>query len=86
MLESALQAPAYNLSVAGIGPYEYVELLRRYGLPLGPRVVVMNIYEGNDLRDVLKFVRHRENPKKRKRRRRSGTARIVVPARSAGNS
>ncbi|MGI9413857.1 MAG: hypothetical protein ACR2PM_09310, partial [Hyphomicrobiales bacterium] len=58
--------------VAGIGPYEYLELLRRFGLPLGPKVVVMNIYEGNDLRDVLKHVKHAVSPGKSKIRGDSG--------------
>ncbi|MGI9415485.1 MAG: hypothetical protein ACR2PM_17550, partial [Hyphomicrobiales bacterium] len=72
LVEASLQAPAYNLGVAGIGPYEYLELLRRFGLPLGPKVVVMNIYEGNDLRDVLKYVKHRAKPGKSKIRGDSG--------------
>lgn len=45
----------YNLGVPGVGLHEYVELLRLYGLALKPRVVVMNIYEGNDLRDAARY-------------------------------
>jgi hypothetical protein len=45
----------YNLGISGVGPWEYLELLRRFGLELRPRAVVMNIYEGNDLRDIMRF-------------------------------
>jgi hypothetical protein len=45
----------YNLGVGNLGLYEYVELLRRYGLALKPRLVIMNIYEGNDLRDAVRY-------------------------------
>ncbi len=54
-LESMLGEPTYNLGVPGIGPYEYLEILRRFGLPLAPRLVLFNIYEGNDLRDADRF-------------------------------
>jgi hypothetical protein len=45
----------YNLGVGNLGLYEYVELLRRYGLAMKPRAVIMNIYEGNDLRDAVRY-------------------------------
>ena len=46
---------AYSLDLPGIGPYEYLEVLRRSGLDLSPRVVLLNISEGNDLRDVERY-------------------------------
>ncbi len=48
-----------NLGKGAIGPYEYLEILRRHGLPKRPRVVVMNVYEGNDLRDAARYHEHR---------------------------
>src|SRR6185295_1563006 len=33
----------YNLSVQGIGPYEYIQILKQIGLPLRPRIVILNI-------------------------------------------
>lgn len=45
----------YSLGRGGIGPYEYLQLLRHFGLPKQPRVVIMNVYEGNDLRDSLRY-------------------------------
>jgi lysophospholipase L1-like esterase len=50
---------AYNLGRGGVGPYEYVQLLKRFGLAKQPDVVVMQIYEGNDLRDALFYQRFR---------------------------
>jgi hypothetical protein len=45
----------YNLSRPAIGLHEDVQLLKMFGVEMGPRVVIMNFYEGNDLRDVLRF-------------------------------
>ena len=47
----------YNLGVGNIGPHEYIELLRLYGLGLSPRIVIMNIYEGNDIRDAVRYLK-----------------------------
>jgi lysophospholipase L1-like esterase len=46
---------AYNLGRGGYGPYEYLQLLRLFGLSKTPRVVVMQLYEGNDLRDAARY-------------------------------
>ncbi|QIG46776.1 hypothetical protein G5V57_02820 [Nordella sp. HKS 07] len=54
-LEEISYLTTYNISIGRIGPYEYVELLRHFGLALKPRVVILNIYEGNDLRDALRY-------------------------------
>jgi hypothetical protein len=51
----------YNLGVDGIGIYEYVQMLKQFGLQRRPRIVIMNIYEGNDLRDALRYWDHRNN-------------------------
>jgi hypothetical protein len=50
----------YNLGKGGIGPYEYVQIFRHFGLPKGPKLVLMNIYEGNDLRDAVRYHQHVE--------------------------
>ena len=59
LLEPRLGATTYNLGVPGVGPYEYLEILRRFGLPLEPRIVLLNVYEGNDLRDAVRFAEQR---------------------------
>ena len=50
----------YNISRGGDGPYEYVQLLKHYGLQFKPRAVIMQIYEGNDLRDSLRYRTYKE--------------------------
>lgn len=42
----------YNLGLPGRGLHEYLETLRAFGLQKLPQIVVMNVYEGNDLRDA----------------------------------
>ena len=59
VLGRLLGRDAYNLGRGGYGPYEYLELLRLFGLAKHPEVVVMQIYEGNDLRDAARFFAYR---------------------------
>lgn len=54
-LERLMGVPVYSLDLPGIGPYEYLEILRRSGLALMPRIVLFNISEGNDLRDIERY-------------------------------
>lgn len=49
----------YNLGEPGTGLYEHLQLLKRFGLPKQPKVVILSIYEGNDLRDALKYHTYR---------------------------
>ncbi|HSK76883.1 MAG TPA: hypothetical protein VLQ45_10535 [Thermoanaerobaculia bacterium] len=44
-----------NIAQAWYGPQQELELLRRYGLPLHPRVCVWAFFEGNDLWDVARY-------------------------------
>jgi len=46
-----------NLGVIGHGPPQYTSVLKRYGLPLGPKIVLYAIYPHNDLADAVHFVR-----------------------------
>lgn len=55
-LGRALDCTAYNLGRGGTGPYEYLQILKRFGLPKSPRIVVLNIYEGNDLWNVAEHL------------------------------
>ncbi len=48
-LAGALQLPVLNLGQIGYGPQQQSAVLRRFGLPAGPRVVVWMLFEGNDL-------------------------------------
>lgn len=58
LLEGQIGVSTYNLAATAIGPYEALEVLRRSGLILHPRVVVLGI-SGNDLRDVIRFQKFR---------------------------
>ena len=50
----------YNLGVNDKGLYEELEILKQFGLPKSPRVVIMNVYEGNDLIDAERYHTWRE--------------------------
>ena len=50
----------YNIGKGGIGPYDYLQIFRHFGLAKKPRFALMNIYEGNDLRDAARYHEHVE--------------------------
>jgi hypothetical protein len=47
---------ARNLGKSGYTIAQYVHALRRFGLPYKPRLVVMAIYEGNDIRGMRDYL------------------------------
>lgn len=69
-LARALRCPVANLARTGDGPQQELEVLRRYGLPLGPSTCLWAFYEGNDLDDADRYEENqkhvaqaaRENP------------------------
>jgi len=58
VLARRLGTRAHNLGRGGYGPYEYVQLLETFGVALEPSLVIMQIYEGNDLRDAVRHHRY----------------------------
>ena len=56
-----LRTPAVNLGQSGYGPQQELVVLKRYGLPLSPRVVVWFLFGGNDLSDVDTYEWRREH-------------------------
>ena len=52
-------ATVVNLGVSGYGPQQELAVLRRYALPLHPKVVVWAFFEGNDLDDLLRYPNQR---------------------------
>ena len=54
-LEKLSGKSVYNLAVQGIGIHEYVRILKLFGIQKKPKVVVMGVYEGNDLRDAVRY-------------------------------
>ncbi len=55
VLEQRLGVPVSNLAVSGYGTLQELEVLRRYGLPMRPRLVAWFFFEGNDLYDDQGF-------------------------------
>jgi hypothetical protein len=53
----------YNFGVPARGPYEYLQILKAFALPKSPRVVVFDVYEGNDLRDAQRHHAALEDPR-----------------------
>lgn len=51
-----------NFGVIAYGPQQELAVLRRYALPLGPRTVVWVFFEGNDLKDALRYEQIHANP------------------------
>jgi hypothetical protein len=45
----------YNFGMPGRGLHEYVQTLKAFALAKSPRFVVVAVYEGNDLRDAVRF-------------------------------
>lgn len=55
VLEQRLGRPVANLGVSGFGTLQELAVLRRYGLPLRPKLVAWFFFEGNDLYDDQEF-------------------------------
>jgi SGNH hydrolase-like domain, acetyltransferase AlgX len=47
----------FNLSRSWYGPDQYLELLKRYGLALRPKVVLLGFCAGNDIEDLREYRR-----------------------------
>jgi hypothetical protein len=55
LLQSDLGAVVANLGVGGYAPQQELIVLRRFALPLAPRLVVWVVFDGNDVMDVRRF-------------------------------
>lgn len=61
------QRSVVNLGESFYGPQQELLVLKRYGLPFRPRIVIWAIYEGNDLQDIERYERTRAEWEKVKR-------------------
>ncbi len=52
-----------NLGRGAYGPQQELIVLKRYGLAYKPRVVVWQLFEGNDLTDAEQFVEWKKDPR-----------------------
>ena len=48
-----------NLGKSGYGPFQYLEVLKRFGLKYKPRYALFAFYEGNDILDIRNYRRWR---------------------------
>jgi hypothetical protein len=54
-LARKLNRPVANLGQSWYGPQQELEVLRRYGVELAPKVCVWVFFEGNDLADLRRY-------------------------------
>lgn len=55
VLRSLEQTPVANLGMSGYGPQQELAVLKRYALPLHPKVIVWVFFEGNDLENAQSY-------------------------------
>ena len=48
-----------NFGVGGYGPFQYLELLKRYGIKEHPKYAFFCFFEGNDLGDIREYLKWR---------------------------
>ena len=68
---------AVNLARGAYGPQQELIVLKRYGLAYKPRVVVWQLFEGNDLHDAEAFAEWKQNPQQVSTSLRSATSIIL---------
>ncbi len=54
-LAALQQKTVANLGQAGFGPQQELGVLKRFGLPLKPDLIIWMFYEGNDLQDAVRY-------------------------------
>lgn len=55
-VEQALDGPrVLNLGLIGAAPQQYTGILRRFGLPAQPKLMIYSLFPGNDLTDARTF-------------------------------
>ena len=45
----------YNLGKGNLGLYEYIQILKGFGINKHPKFVILNVYEGNDIGDAITY-------------------------------
>ncbi|MEO1017104.1 MAG: hypothetical protein AAFY56_05365 [Pseudomonadota bacterium] len=45
----------HNLGMIGAAPQQYVRILKRYGMSLHPKLVILVLFPGNDMEDATRF-------------------------------
>jgi hypothetical protein len=55
-LERNSELKVANLSVGGYGPFQYLEVLKRYGTKKKPKYALFCFFEGNDIGDIQNYL------------------------------
>ena len=55
LLAQRTHLSVYNFGMPGRGLHEYLQTVKQFALPKQPRFVIFAVYEGNDLRDAVRF-------------------------------
>jgi len=55
VLQRYMSTRVANLGRSGYGPQQELAVLKRYAIPLRPKVIVWAFYEGNDLKDIHEY-------------------------------
>jgi hypothetical protein len=53
-----------NLGKSGYGPFQYLEVLKKYGIDKKPKDVLFGFYEGNDLKDIKAYLEWKKGYRK----------------------
>lgn len=56
----------YNLGKGNLGLYEYIQILKGFGISKYPKYVILNVYGGNDLRDAITYFQTKNNDSNKK--------------------
>jgi hypothetical protein len=65
-LERRTQLSVYNFGMPGRGLHEYLQTLKALALSKQPRIAIFALYEGNDLRDAVRFHEAKNDSKARR--------------------
>ena len=50
-----------NLGKSGYGPFQYLEVFRRFGINKRPKYALFGFYEGNDISDITSYLNWKSN-------------------------
>jgi len=58
LLKDNLNNSGYNISQPGLNLVDYVNFLKKFGLKYKPEIVILNVYEGNDMAASKPLIRN----------------------------
>ncbi|MDP3794505.1 MAG: hypothetical protein Q8R13_01070 [bacterium] len=70
----------YNLGVPGVGVYQHLRIFQHFGLVKSPEAVILAVYEGNDLRDAVRYLDERRLARSGEARRKREEPPCTLPS------